>query len=82
MGYKLLKIKGGDKPALLTSDSATSEIDDGYVINKATALALSSQSGSPATDPDARRQQATFYFGMSEQNKRAFPFLTNVRTAS
>ena len=82
MGYKLLKIKGGDKPALLTSDSAASEIDDGYVINKATALALSSQSGSPATDPDARRQQATFYFGMSEQNKRAFPFLTNVRTAS
>ena len=82
MGYKLLKIKGGDKPALLTSDSATCEIDDGYVINKATALSLSSQSGGPATDPDAKRQQAAFYYGMSEQNKRSFPFLTNVRTAS
>ena len=80
IGYKLLKVKGGDKPATLTSDTATSEIDDGYVINKATALALSSQSGGPSTDPDARRQQAAFYYGMSEHNKRAFPFLVNVRT--
>jgi hypothetical protein len=82
IGYNLLKITGGDKPALLTSDTATCEIDDGYVINKATSLALSSNSGSPATDPDANRQQAAFYYGMSEQNKRAFPMLTNVRTAS
>ena len=80
IGYNLLKIKGGDKPALLSSDTATSEIDDGYVINKATALALSAQSGGPSTDPDGRRQQAAFYYGMSEQNKRAFPFLVNVRT--
>ena len=80
IGYNLLKVRGGDKPATLTSDTATSEIDDGYVINKATALALSSQSGGPATDPDAKRQQAAFYYGMSEQNKRAFPFLVNVRT--
>ena len=82
IGYNLLKITGGDKPALLTSDTATCEIDDGYVINKATALALSSNSGGPATDPDANRQQAAFYYGMSEQNKRAFPMLVNVRTAS
>ena len=81
-GYHLLKLKGGDKPALLTTETATCEIDDGYVINKATALALSATSGGPATDPDAKRQQAAFYFGMSEQNKRAFPFLVNVRTIS
>ena len=81
-GYHLLKLKGGDKPALLTSETDTCEIDDGYVINKATALALSAASGGPATDPDARRQQAAFYYGMSEQNKRAFPFLVNVRTIS
>ena len=81
-GYHLLRLKGGDKPALLTTETATCEIDDGYVINKATALALSATSGGPATDPDAKRQQAAFYFGMSEQNKRAFPFLVNVRTIS
>ena len=80
IGYNLLKIKGGDKPALLSSDTDTCEVDDGYVINKATALALSSQSGGPSTDPDGKRQQAAFYYGMSEQNKRAFPFLVNVRT--
>jgi hypothetical protein len=82
MGYKLLKITGGDKPALLSSDTSTCEIDDGYVINRATALALSANSGGPATDPDANRQQAAFYYGMSEQAKRAFPMLINVRTAS
>ena len=82
MGNKLLKITGGDKPALLTSDSATSEVDDGYVINRATALTLSAFSGGPATDPDAKRQQAAFYHGMSEQAKRAFPNLINVRVAS
>ena len=80
IGYNLLKIKGGDKPALLSSDTDTCEVDDGYVINKATALALSAQSGGPSTDPDNKRQQAAFYYGMSEQNKRAFPFLVNVRT--
>ena len=81
-GYHLLKLTGGDKPALLTTETATCEVDDGYVINKATALALSAASGGPATDPDAKRQQAAFYYGMSEQNKRAFPFLINVRTIS
>ena len=81
-GYKLMKLTGGDKPALLSSDTTTSEVDDGYVINKATALALSANSGGPATDPDSNRQQAAFYYGMSEQNKRAFPNLINVRTAS
>ena len=82
MGYNLLKLTGGDKPALLTTETATCEIDDGYVINKATALALSANSGGPATDPDTNRQQAAFYYGMSEQNKRAFPNLINVRVAS
>ena len=82
MGNKLLKITGGDKPALMTSDSATCEVDDGYVINRATALTLSAFSGGPATDPDAKRQQAAFYHGMSEQAKRAFPNLINVRVGS
>jgi hypothetical protein len=82
MGNKLLKITGGDKPALLTSDSANSEIDDGYIIHRATALSLSATSGGPATDPDAKRQQAAFYHGLAEQSKRAFPNLINVRVAS
>ena len=80
--YKLLKLVGGDKPALLSADSTASEIDDQYIIATATAFALSSASGGPATDPDARRQQAAFWFGISEQSKRAFPMLRNVRMVS
>ena len=40
LGYVLLKLVGGDVPALLTSDSATCEIDDSYVIARTTELAL------------------------------------------
>ena len=79
VSYDLLKIVGGDKPAILSADSTATEIDDQYVIATATALAFSSSSGGPSTDPEARRQQAAFWVGISEQSKRAFPMLTNVR---
>ena len=80
--YDLLKIVGGDKPVLLSADSTPNEIDDNYVIERATALAFSSSSGGPSNDPDARRQQAAFWFGMSQSSKRRFPMLTNVRTVT
>ena len=77
--YKLLKLVGGDKPALLSADSTVTEIDDQYIIATATALAFAASSGGPSTDPEARRQQSAFWFGLSEQSKRAFPMLRNVR---
>jgi len=80
VGYGLLKLTGGDEPALLSSDTATTEIDDSYVISRATSIALLAASAGPATDPDALRQQASFEFGLSEQAKRRFPILMNVRT--
>ena len=82
VSYDLLKLVGGDKPAILSADSTATEIDDQYVIATATALAFSSSSGGPSTDPEARRQQAAFWFGISEQSKRAFPMLRNVRMVS
>ena len=78
--YDLLKIVGGDKPALLTSDSTTNEIGDSYIIERSTALAFSAGSGGPNTDPDGRRQQAAFWFGLSQVSRRNFPILQNVRT--
>ena len=78
-GYALLKITGGDKPALLSAETDTSEIDDSYIIARATALAFASASGGPGTDPDSLRQQASFWFGMAEQSKRAFPLLITGR---
>jgi len=77
--YNLLKLVGGDKPALLTSDSDTSEIDEQYVIARATALAFASASGGPNTDPDNKNNMAGFWMGMSSSARRAFPLLTNVR---
>ena len=78
-GYSLLKIQGGDKPALLTTETATSEIDDSYIIARATGLAFAAASGGPGTDPDQKRQQAAFWFGLAEQSKRAFPTMITGR---
>ena len=77
--YNLLKIVGGDKPALLTADTDTSELDEQYIIARATALAFASASGGPATDPDNKNNMAGFWMGMSQQAKRQIPFLTDIR---
>ena len=77
--YTLLKLVGGDKPALLTADSGTSEIDQQYLIARATALAFASASGGPTTDPDNKNNMAGFWMGMSSSARRAFPLLTDVR---
>ena len=36
-------------------------------------------SGGSGTDPDQRRSQAGFWFGMANRAKRSLPLLTNVR---
>ena len=82
LGYSLIKIVGGDKPALMTSDSDTTEIGDHYIVSMATALALISSSGGPATDPDARRQLSAYWAAAAERERNAFPMLVNVRTVS
>ena len=78
-GYSMLKITGGDKPALLSADSSASEVDDSYIIARATGLAFAATSGGANTDPDQKRQQAAFWLGLAEQAKRAFPLLITGR---
>ena len=80
VGYALIKITGGDKPALLTSDSDTTEIDEDYVIAQAAALTFLSASGGPGTDPDARRQISAFWADQAQRARRAFPMLVNIRS--
>ena len=80
VGYSLIKIVGGDKPALLTADSSTTEIDEDYIIANAIALALLSTSGGQSTDPDAKRQLAAFWSDQAQRARRAFPMLVNVRS--
>jgi len=77
--YNLLKIVGGDKPALMTSDSDTSEVDEQYIIARSMALAYASRSGGPQTDPDNKNNMAGFWMAQAARAQRAFPILTNVR---
>ena len=78
-GYSMLKISGGDKPALLSAETTASEVDDSYIIARATGLAFAATSGGANTDPDQKRQQAAFWLGLAEQAKRAFPLLITGR---
>jgi len=79
LGYRLIKLVGGAKPSLLSDDSTSNEIDDQYVISRATGMALASVGGGNATDPDASAQRAAFWFGLAEQAKRSFPLLVDAR---
>jgi hypothetical protein len=76
--YNLLRLTGGDQPAIMTADDSTCEIDEGYVISRATALALSASWGLP--DPGEARRMAQFWMAISEQAKARMPMLQGVRT--
>jgi hypothetical protein len=78
-GYRLLKISGGAKPGLLTAESTTSDVDDWYVIARATALAIQ---GTPGQDPGENRRRATQWFAIAEMAWRSMPILQNVRMIS
>ena len=76
--YNLLRLTGGDQPAIMTADTSTCEIDEGYVVARATALALSASWGLP--DPGEARRMAQFWMALSEQAKARMPILQGVRT--
>ena len=80
VGYSLIKLTGGDKPALLTSDATATEIDEDYIIANSVALALLSAGGGPSTDPDAKRQLSAFWSDQAQRAKRKFPMLVNIRS--
>lgn len=74
VGYNLLKIVGGDKPALLSSNTSVSEVPDNYIIARATALALSA-----APQIDGRRELAGYWERRANRAYRQLPILTDVR---
>ena len=78
-GYRLLKLSGGAKPGLLTAETTTSDVDDWYVIARATALAIQ---GTPGQDPGENRRRATQWFAIAEMAWRSMPILQNVRMIS
>ena len=79
VGYSLIKLTGGDKPALLSSDSTATEVDESFIVANATNLALISTSGGPATDPDAKRQLSAYWSAQAERARHSLPMLINAR---
>ena len=79
VGSSLIKLVGGDDPALFTAESSATELDDFYVIARTTGLALASASGGPSTDPDSKRTHAGYWFGMAASRMRSWPPLKDIR---
>lgn len=79
VGYSLIKLVGGDEPALLTGDSSVNEIDDQYVVAQTTALALDSESRPRQDGELVSSRRAQLWYARAERRRAAFPFLTSVR---
>lgn len=71
VGYALLKLVGGNQPALLTTDATANEIDDAYVIARTIGLALTSEGGGTSTDTEARFQRGQSWLGRADVMKVA-----------
>ena len=82
VGYALLKLVGGDKPALLNADSDVCEVGDWFVICRATALALRAESGGASVDPDNRRILARDWELLAQQAKNGHHLPQNTRIIS
>ena len=74
IGYNMLKIIGGDKPALLSTDASTTEVSDAFIIARATARALAA---APASEEN--RNQSGFWERIGNGYFNRMPMLTNVR---
>ena len=79
IGTALLKLTGGDSPALLSSDSSTTEVPESYIISYATAISLQAGSIGINQDPDASRQAAVFWLAQAAEDRNSLPLLKNVR---
>ena len=82
VGYRLIKLVGGDTPTLLSADSTANEVPDDYIIYKTTALALAADAGGSGTDPGAHRQRWQMWEGLAENARRSFPLIQNGRAVS
>lgn len=82
--YKLLKLTGGDTPVLLTADATANEIDDQYVIARATELALMAIGPSAQTEAGIAtwRGQLAYWSQQAEIAKRSLPWLVGARIVS
>ena len=78
--YMLMKLKGGDNPAALTTDASVTEIPEAYIVNYVAGyLQHRVIKGESPEQARVRLSQASVYLGMAERAKRGFPILKNAR---
>ncbi len=73
VGYSLVRLIGYNLPSLLTSDSATCEIDPDLVVARATSKMLFSLARGRTTDPDDNDRRAAYFEGIAAQAERSLP---------
>ena len=76
---RLLKLTGGNTPSLLSADATANQIDDDFVIARATERMLLAHGGGPSTDPDALRSLASYWGERADKAKRSLPWLPGAR---
>jgi len=79
VGYRLIKVRGGDTPVQLTADATVSEVPEDFIVYRAAAHLMESHGGGPGTDPQERVDRAGRFFQLSEAARQKFPMLTNGR---
>ena len=78
--YRMIKLVGGDKPALFSgTDATTTEVMERFVIAYATALTAQAGSTRAELDTDGMRTLAGFWHNKAAEARNSLPFLTNVR---
>lgn len=80
LGYRLMKLVGGDNPTQLNADTDVTEIPERYMTHYAVGTLLTRPiRGEDAEQARVRQSWADRQMGMAEAAKKAFPMLVNAR---
>ena len=83
LGYRLMKITGGDNPAQLTFDSDVTEIPERYMVHFVVGSMLGRYiKGETPEQARVRQAKSDRELGIAEAAKGAFPMLVNARMAT
>ena len=82
VGYRLLKLEGGLKPALYTADGSISYVPEDYLIARTTGLLLQAGVGSPSMDAEIRNRQAIQWLAKAEGERARLASMSNVRVVA
>ena len=80
IGNRLIKLRGGDAPVLLTADATVNEVDDTFVICRATELAVGQEKSGTDITRQLRAGEISRWARRADAARAGFPYLINART--